>query len=168
MALITGKKWKPGRTLRVRFLEGDKAVQQKVEHYAHQWEQYANIKFVFGNDPHAEVRIAFDPSSGSWSYIGTDILTIPAGQPTYELRLADAGDRRHGVFARGDPRVRPHAGLHPRAPEPRRRHPLEQGAGAARPDGSPNNWSADQIENNMFRRYGRTSRSSPRWIRRRS
>src|SRR4051794_11534806 len=39
MALLTGKKWKPGRTLRVRFLGGAAAaVQQKVEKFAHQWE----------------------------------------------------------------------------------------------------------------------------------
>jgi hypothetical protein len=42
MALITGKKWKPGRTLRVRFQGGHKTVQQKGDHHAYQWEQYAN------------------------------------------------------------------------------------------------------------------------------
>src|SRR5262249_37184468 len=82
MALITGKRWKRGRTLRVRFLGGDPAVRQKVESFAHQWEEYANIKFRFGDEPHAEIRTAFQMGAGSWSYIGTDALGIPAGQPT--------------------------------------------------------------------------------------
>ena len=81
MALDVRKLWKPGQTLRVRFLDGDPAVQQKVEAVAHEWSQFANIKLDFGNDPEAEVRISFQ-YPGSWSYIGVDALQIAPDQPT--------------------------------------------------------------------------------------
>ena len=81
MAILTGKKWQNGRELKVHFMDGVPAVQAKVEHYAHQWSQYANITFKFGYDPGADIRISFE-QEGSWSYLGTDALTIPRPQPT--------------------------------------------------------------------------------------
>jgi len=74
--MMTGKKWKNGRTLRVRFLDGQPAVQAKVKRFAQEWEKFANIKFDFGNDPDGEIRISFE-QEGSWSYIGVDATTIP-------------------------------------------------------------------------------------------
>lgn len=76
MALLTGKKWKNGRTLRVHFMEGSPTVQAKVKEQAIKWMEFANINFQFVNDPTAEIRIAFK-DDGSWSYLGTDALTIP-------------------------------------------------------------------------------------------
>lgn len=73
--------WKPGRILRVRFLDGDPVVQGKVEEVALLWSHYANIKFHFCDDPEAEIRISFQ-YSGSWSYVGTYALNIPKHEPT--------------------------------------------------------------------------------------
>nr|NIQ14761.1 Tolloid-like protein 1 [Candidatus Dadabacteria bacterium] len=81
LALLTGTKWKNGRTLRVTFLDGHPTVKQRVIKYAKVWEEYANIKFQFGNFPNAEIRISFK-QEGSWSYLGTDNLSIPKNQPT--------------------------------------------------------------------------------------
>src|SRR3954462_16038543 len=47
MAALWGNKWQEGAEIRVGFMNGDPAVQQKVEQYAHQWEQYANVTFKF-------------------------------------------------------------------------------------------------------------------------
>ncbi len=66
LAALTGKLWKSGRTLRVRFLDGDPAVQERVPPFAHVWSQFANIKFEFGDDADAEIRISFK-QQGSWS-----------------------------------------------------------------------------------------------------
>lgn len=88
LALTTKKKWKPGRTLRVRFLDGDRVVQRKVEAYAQQWTQYANIKLDFGSDSNAEIRISFR-QQGSWSYLGTDALTRPNNEPTMNYGWLD-------------------------------------------------------------------------------
>ncbi|HEY7769218.1 M12 family metallopeptidase [Longimicrobium sp.] len=83
LAGLKGKLWKPGRTLRVRFLDNPPPrVREQIEKYAHQWEHYANIKFSFGTDPNAEIRITCTPGQGSWSYLGTDALTISRSKPT--------------------------------------------------------------------------------------
>ncbi|MEI1420936.1 Tolloid-like protein 1 [Bacillus cabrialesii] len=87
MALITGKMWANGRTLRVRFLDGDHVIQEKVQTYAQEWSKYCNIKFDFNNSPEAEIRITFK-EPGNFSYIGTDCLVIPNDQPTMGLPLS--------------------------------------------------------------------------------
>lgn len=84
LALESGKKWSNGRTLKAAFLDGEPDVQARVEARAHTWSKYANIKFDFGSYPDAEIRISF-ALQGSWSYIGTDALSIPVGKPTMNL-----------------------------------------------------------------------------------
>jgi serralysin len=80
--VLKDKLWSPGRTLRVRFLDGDPVVQQKVTAVAQKWLEVVNLKFDFGNHTNAEIRISFR-AAGSWSYIGTDALTIKdPKQPT--------------------------------------------------------------------------------------
>jgi len=75
IALLKKKLWKSGRTLHVRFLDGDPKVKAKVAAVAQEWSKYANIHFVFDNAPNAEIRISF-AQPGSWSFIGTDALLI--------------------------------------------------------------------------------------------
>lgn len=83
MAVFTKKLWKPGRTLRVRFLDDPPArVREMIEKYARQWEQHANIRISFGEDADAEIRITCTLGKGSWSYLGTDALTISRNKPT--------------------------------------------------------------------------------------
>ena len=71
-AMETRRRWPVGMTLRVHFLEGERAVQRHVEEIVAEWSQHANVQFVFGAGPEAEIRISFNPNSGSWSYMGTD------------------------------------------------------------------------------------------------
>ncbi|PFF59217.1 matrixin family metalloprotease [Bacillus thuringiensis] len=82
MALEVRKKWRNGRTLRVRFLDGNPTFHEKVKRYANEWSRYANLKFAFGNDPEAEIRISFEQTGGYWSYVGTDNLAIPRNKAT--------------------------------------------------------------------------------------
>jgi len=59
------------RNLTVHFLEGDPIVQRKVAEHAKEWTQYSGIAFVFDNSSDkADIKIGFNPASGSWSYIG--------------------------------------------------------------------------------------------------
>ena len=62
--------WPKGQEITVCFLEGDPAVHKRIEPIAHEWSQYANITFKFVKGPKADIRIAFDPKGGSWSYLG--------------------------------------------------------------------------------------------------
>jgi hypothetical protein len=82
LAVVTGKKWQNGRTLHVRFLDGKPEIQAKVKQFAVQWCDFANIGIQFDNSPDAEIRVAFTPNKGSWSYMGTDNLSIPRDQQT--------------------------------------------------------------------------------------
>jgi serralysin len=95
-AILRSKRWKErGHTLHIAFLEGSPIVWQKVAYYAQQWCQYANITFLFDNHPEAEIRIAFQPEfTGTWSYIGTDALSIPSNEPTmnYSWLAPDSAD----------------------------------------------------------------------------
>lgn len=81
MALMKDETWGPGYKLRVRFLEGDTAVQDKVKKYARQWMDHANINIVFVKDGDAEVRISFRPG-GSWSEVGKRSKKIEQAKPS--------------------------------------------------------------------------------------
>jgi hypothetical protein len=156
MALLTGKKWKPGRTLRVRFLGGVPAVCQKVEQVAHQWEKFANTHFKFGDDPAAEIRVAFQLGAGSWSFLGTDALTIPQGQPTmnYGWLTPTTPDDEYARVVLHEfghalgcihEHQNPSGGIHWN--KERVYHDLM---------GPPNNWTKAQVDSNMFQRYSAT------------
>lgn len=66
--------WRNGSILTVRFLGGEKTVQERVEKYAHQWEEFANVGFKFVDEGPAVIRVAFIPNVGSWSYLGAGNL----------------------------------------------------------------------------------------------
>ncbi len=74
-AVETHRLWENGKRLRVRFLDGDPVVQQKIAAVALEWEQYTNLKLDFVRDGAAEIRISFREVGFSWSTVGTDSLT---------------------------------------------------------------------------------------------
>lgn len=85
LSLVTLKMWEAGRTLNVRFLDGSIKQKKRVEGNAHQWEQFANIRFKFVRTKGEEIRISFQADPGSWSALGTDALIeayFPRYQPT--------------------------------------------------------------------------------------
>jgi len=90
-----GKAWMNGSTLRVRFLSGTPAQQAIAREQAGWWSAVANLRFDFNDANDAEIRIAFDPNDGAWSYIGTDCQGIPVGQPTMNLGFLDGGTAAH-------------------------------------------------------------------------
>lgn len=75
--------WKPGRTLKVRFMTRPSArVADRIEHYAHLWSNHANIRFQFVMQGAADIRIGFDPALGSRSQLGAYAKRIPDSQST--------------------------------------------------------------------------------------
>jgi hypothetical protein len=156
MAILPGKMWKPGRTLRVRFLDGADVVKAKVELMVHLWEAYANIKFLFGDDPDAEIRISFVHDPGSWSYLGTDALVIPNDQCTVNFgwlqpNTGDAEYRRVVVHEFGHALGCIHEHQSPAASIPWNKPAVYRYFA-----GPPNFWPQAKVDSNLFYQYSQT------------
>lgn len=151
-ALARNKMWRAGRTLRVRFLDGEAPVQQKVIRFAQEWTQYANLRFAFGDQADAELRISFQ-QPGSWSFIGTDALGVPLDEPTINFGWLTPGTpndevRRVVLHEFG------HAlGLIHEHQNPAAAIPWNRAAVYDYYAGPPNNWSQEQVEVNLFKTY---------------
>jgi hypothetical protein len=76
-----GKLWNIGSTIKFHFLDGGEPVKSIVRMAINEWAQHVNLDFEETASAEAEIRISFE-RPGSWSYIGTDALGIPPGQPT--------------------------------------------------------------------------------------
>lgn len=77
------KLWDNGRRLRVKFLDGDAVVKDKVAAIAREWQAVTNLTLDFVADTSAaEIRISFRELGFSWSTVGTDALTVARTQPT--------------------------------------------------------------------------------------
>ena len=88
-AIAYAKKWAQNRVLNIKFLGGQAEVRKKVQEHAEEWMKHVNITFRFVATGPAEIRIAFDRSDGSWSFLGTDNLTIPTERPTMNYGWLD-------------------------------------------------------------------------------
>ncbi len=85
IAVLVARKWpSSGVGLTVGFLDAPpKALRRKILQHMNAWGTRANVKFTeAATDP--QVRIAREPD-GYWSYLGTDILSIPRDQQTMTL-----------------------------------------------------------------------------------
>lgn len=88
IALMTSKYWGAGGVhLTVSFMDtNDTTLKSRILSHMNTWGRWCNASFseVAHN---AQVRIARQTGKdgGYWSYLGTDILSIPADQPTMNL-----------------------------------------------------------------------------------
>lgn len=87
IAADTTKYWHGGQGVRltVGFLDNPATdLRNRIIQHMNAWAHSANVQFTASNvDP--QVRIARVPNDGYWSYVGTDILSIPKDQPTMNL-----------------------------------------------------------------------------------
>lgn len=77
---VKEKFWKNGDTIRIKFLNGEMALQEKVKEYAACWLEYANIYFEYvAAGDSADVKVSFDLDNKylSWATIGTDCRLVP-------------------------------------------------------------------------------------------
>jgi len=155
IALLKGKLWAPGRTLRVRFMGGDPVLQRKVQDAAEIWMSFANINFVFGDFAEAEIRVAFVPD-GSWSYLGTDALTIDQFSPTMNFGWLTPYSSNQEIS-----RVVLHEFGHALGCIHEHQHPgilfeWDEAAVMAYYTSPPNNWPPAQVKSNVLNRYSAT------------
>ena len=157
MAVLHAKKWKNGRVLKVRFMGGHPTVHAKVIEYAQRWSQFANVTFVFGNDLNADIRISFDLTDGSWSYLGTDALSLAANRPTmnYGWLTPETEDEEYSRVVQHE---FGHAlGCIHEHQHPQQGIPWDKQAVYNYYMGPPNNWPKSQVDSNIFAKYGTTS-----------
>ena len=83
-ALLSETKWQSGDVIKIKFLEGDESLQQRVRETAEAWTgpDMADLKFEWVDEGDADIRIAFEQGNGSWSYLGTVCRQIPDNEPT--------------------------------------------------------------------------------------
>lgn len=139
------KMWINGSTLQVQFIGGTAAQQATAKEQALWWTQHANLTFEFIDVPNAEIRIAFDPDDGAWSYIGTDCRKIHQNQPTMNLGFLDGGTAAHEfghAIGLGHEHQNPDGGI-------------EWNKEAVIRDlgGPPNSWTPEQVRHNVLEKY---------------
>ena len=138
-------------------MDGVPEVRAKVARVAKQWSQYANITFLFGDDPNAEIRISFK-DSGSWSALGTDALVeemFPKNEQTMNfgwLTRASA-DHDYGVVLHEFGHA---LGLIHEHQSPGGRIRWNRLAVIRDLSGPPNFWDEQTIQFNVFDRYNTT------------
>jgi hypothetical protein len=87
IAVLTSKYWRSGSVkLGVAFMDGGSAeLRARILSHMNAWGERSNVKFSMASVGMAQVRITRTRGDGYWSYLGTDILQIPVGQPTMNL-----------------------------------------------------------------------------------
>lgn len=99
LAVMTTKYWGAGGVdLTVGFLEETPAdLRDLIINHMNAWSYFANVRFRWSKIS-PQVRISRG-TSGYWSYLGTDILSVPMNQPTmslsgFTMKTSDAEFRR--------------------------------------------------------------------------
>ena len=154
LAMYMGKFWAPGRELKVSFLSGTKWQKDKVKQYAPMWCQYANLSMSFVDNGACDILIDFNPTVGSWSYIGTDSLYFANSnkasmnlgwiidqKPEDQIRQVILHEFGHALGA-----VHEHES--PYASIPWNKPEVYKDLG-----GPPNNWDTTKVDANMFTLY---------------
>lgn len=90
IAVVTAKYWGPvGIKLTVGFLDNPPTdLRKRILLHMNAWAKTANVQFVESKtSPKVRIaRIDHGEEAGYWSYVGTDILSIPANEPTLNLQ----------------------------------------------------------------------------------
>jgi hypothetical protein len=98
IALLTAKYWGASpRRLTVSFMDSaSSAVRSRILSHMNAWARTGCISFVETGGT-GQVRITFGPT-GHWSYLGTDILSIPSNRATMNLQAFDRETRDSEFF----------------------------------------------------------------------
>jgi len=154
-ALLSETKWQSGDVIKVKFLEGDESLQQRVRDTAEAWTgpDMADLRFEWVDSGDADIRIAFEQGNGSWSYLGTICRQIPDTEPTmnYGWLTPDSPDDEINRVVKHE---FGHAlGLIHEHQNPKGGIEWNEPAVIADLGGPPNNWDEEQIRHNVLDHY---------------
>jgi hypothetical protein len=160
--LLTRSKWVNGTVLHYHFVDGPAAQQEAVRKAFNEWKALGlGLDFDEVTDPtEAEIRIAFDQADGSWSYVGKDILGIPADQHTMNFGWDLTTDYGHttALHEIGHTIGLPHEHQNPFAGIVWDEQKVYDFLG-----GPPNNWSHDQTFHNVLKKLATTEVEGSEW-----
>lgn len=144
--VIRGKQWQVGQEIPIYFMNGTQEEHEQVKEWVKEWEDVINLQFKWVDDPTASVRIHFDNSGASWSYIGNDALEIPARYPTmnfgWEIDKSTVLHEFGHMLGMGHEHQNPEGGI-----EWNEHEVIRDLSGA------PNYWDEDTIRSNVLEKY---------------
>lgn len=154
-ALDPRKKW-DRKILEVRFLGSpSQAIRLRMERFVKEsWESVCNVQFRFNSrKSDAEIRVSAFKGGGSWSYVGTDAMTIDRSKQTMhfgwlEDDLPDDQFRSVVLHEFGHALGLIHEHQHPALT-----FQWDTNAVIDYYSGPPNNWTRDKIKSNVITRY---------------
>lgn len=79
--IINWPRWEIGQTIKIKFLNGETALQERVKECAKEWTLYANLKFEYVSaNEYADIRIGFrwKNDGSSWSVLGRNSTSYSA------------------------------------------------------------------------------------------
>ncbi len=158
LTVETDKMWAAGDTITVGFYKNETTDTyiNKVKQYAREWENYANIKFLFvDNLNNALVKVGF-VSGGSWSMVGRDVLDNSVGSKTMNFgwlkdNTPEADIRQIILHEFGHALGFIHEHNSPLATIPWDKEKVYAYFGQA-----PDNWSREMVDVNVFKKYATT------------
>ncbi|MBC7390108.1 MAG: matrixin family metalloprotease, partial [Opitutaceae bacterium] len=156
-AIYTSSQWQPGQTIRIKFLNGDVVLQERVKNTVKTWLSYANLKFAYVTaTEQSDIRIAFkyQGDQGSWSYFGTDCQRIPDQNEAtmnfgwFDANTSDAEIQRTALHEFG------HAlGLIHEQSSPAQNINWNKEVVYNYYTGAPNYWTRADVDNNVFFKF---------------
>lgn len=159
---VTRSKWVNGTVLHYFFDGGPERQRQAVRDAFATWKDLGiGLEFTEVSDrSEAEVRITFDQSDGSWSYVGRDVLDIGMGEATMNFGwdLTDAYGGSTALHEIGHTLGLPHEHQNPFAGIE-----WDEPAVYAYFGDPPNSWSHEQTWHNVLRKLDRAEVDGSHW-----
>lgn len=110
-----------------------------------EWQKVANVTFTQVTTGDADIRVTFNAGGGAWSYVGTDVRSIPQSTATMNLGWLSLDAYLHEI---GHTLGLLHEHQNPTTPIPWNEANVIRDL-----SGPPNNWTLDMIRFNVLNPY---------------